>query len=180
MVGEPRVQLDELLPLVYDDLREFASRELRGERPGHTLQTTALVHEAYVRMARLNQINWNHRDDVLRAAIGVMRRVLIDFARARNAKKRDRSRIELATPTETIADEAAEPSFDLLALDDALEKLREIDVAKAEVVELKYFGGQTNDETARILGISLATVKRHWAFSRAWLYRELDGEALAD
>ncbi len=174
VAGESRVQLDEILPLVYDDLRKFASSQLRGERLGHTLQTTALVHEAYVRMSRLQQIDWRNGDDVLRAAIGVMRRVLIDCARARNTLKRNGRPVSLESPEQVVSDKSLEPQFDLLALDEALEKLQELDPEKAAVVELKYFGGQTNQETARILGVSLATVKRHWTFSRAWLFRELD------
>ena len=178
--GESRIQLDDILPLVYDDLRKFASSQLRGERVGHTLQTTALVHEAYVRMARLDQIDWRNRDDVLRAAIGVMRRVLIDCARARNTLKRNGRPLALDSPEEVVADAMQEPQYDLLALDEALDKLQQVDSEKAAVVELKYFGGQTNRETARILGVSLATVKRHWTFSRAWLFRELDASDQTD
>ena len=173
LVTESRIQLDEILPLVYSDLRDFASQQLRGERQGHTLQTTALVHEAYVRMARLREINWRNQDDVLRAAIGVMRRVLIDWARSRKARKRDAGKMSLNCPIDNVADQSS-PTFDLLALDEALERLREIDSAKAEVVELRYFGGQTIEETARILDLSPATVKRHWSFAKAWLFRELN------
>lgn len=174
VINHRRLQLDELLPLVYDDLRNYASHALQNERSGHTLQTTALVHEAYVRLARLKEIDWEKKGDVLRASVGIMRRVLIDFARAKKAKKRDVGHLLLMCPKEGFSEAVMPPSFDLLALDEALKKLRVFDQAKADVVELRYFGGQTLQDVADILDVSLATVKRHWAFAKAWLFRELN------
>lgn len=165
--------LDELMTIVYEQLRNSASKALEQENAGHTLQTTALVHEAYLRLAELNQIDWENEDHVLRAAAGVMRRVLIDFARKRKAKKRDHSQLILSCPSGMFAEHQLPPDMDVLALDDALTTLRDLDPLKAELVELRYFGGQTLEDVGRILGISLSTVKRHWTFSRAWLHREL-------
>ena len=165
--------LNDLLPHVYDELRQVASNELRGERTGHTLRTTALVHEAYLRLAKLNQIQLRNRDEILKAAVGVMRRVLIDHARMRKTKKRDSKQLALISPGDGFSETVNPPSFDLLSLNDALERFAKISPLKAEVVELRYFGGQSLDEISRLLGISTATVKRYWIFARAWLYREL-------
>lgn len=170
---EDRDELDALMMIVYEQLRKSASRALEKENVGHTLQTTALVHEAYLRLAELNQIDWENEDHVLKAAAGVMRRVLIDFARKRKAKKRDQSQLLLSCPVGMFAEHQLPPDLDVLALDDALTKLRAFDSLKAELVELRYFGGQNLEDVGRILGVSLSTVKRHWAFSRAWLFREL-------
>lgn len=171
-----REQLDILLPHVYDELRLCASRALAGERIDHTLQTTALVHEAYVRLARLREIDWKSENDVLRAAVGIMRRVLIDFARAKNAKKRDGKNLSVIPPSDDFQDATMpEMTFDLLALDEALTKLRQFDERKAEIVELRYFGGQCIESVASLLGISNATVKRDWAITKAWMHRELNG-----
>ncbi|MFK7768386.1 MAG: ECF-type sigma factor [Mariniblastus sp.] len=174
MAFEKRINLDELMSLVYDDLRQFASSALRNERPGHTLQTTALVHETYLRLAGIREIDWKDKDDVLRAAIGVMRRVLIDCARQKNALKRDVQHLQLTCPTGKFSDAIKPPDFDLLALDEALLRLRDVDPVKAEIVELRYFGGQKLEDVSRITELSLATVKRHWTFAKAWLFRELD------
>ncbi len=169
-----RDQLDELLPMVYDDLRAVASKALQQERTGHTLQTTALVHEAYLRLAKLREIDWENKDDVLRAAVGIMKRVLIDCARAKKTQKRDASQIAISCPVGEFENKILPPAFDLLALDEALEKLKENDIRKAEIVDLRYFGGQSIESVARILNISEATVKRDWAFAKAWLFRELN------
>ncbi len=169
-------ELNDLLPVVYDELRHVASVELRGERQGHTLRTTALVHEAYLRLARLNHVQLQNRDEILKAAIGIMRRVLIDHARMKKSKKRDNSQIMLTGPGQGFSEAVEAPSFDLLALNDALERLQQFAPEKAEVVELRYFGGQSLDEIARLLGVSSATVKRHWTFAKAWLFRELSVE----
>ncbi len=174
MTFEKRTDLDELMSVVYDELRQFASSALRNERPGHTLQTTALVHEAYLRLAEIREIDWKNKDDVLRAAIGVMRRVLIDCARQKKAKKRDSQQLQLGCPVGKFSDEIKPPDFDLLALNDALVRLRDVDPAKAEIVELRYFGGQKLEDVSRITELSLATVKRHWTFAKAWLFRELE------
>ncbi len=169
----PRVRLDEILPLVYDDLRRYASKALDRERQDHTLQTTDLVHEAFVRLANINRINWSDQDHLLRAAVGAMRRVLIDYARAKQTQKRDPGRNNLL-PTghfDGIVDPP--PDVDLLALDEAISKLHQFDARKAEIIELRFFGGQDIDSVARILGISATTVKRDWALAKAWLSREL-------
>ena len=172
-----RIRLDAILPLVYEELRSCASRALSNERHNHTFQTTELVHETYVRLANLNEIDWDDNKDVLRAAVAVMRRVLIDYARARNAKKRDGGQILLSCSGEMYRDPASEPQpIDLLTLDVVLEKLRAIDTRKADIVELRDFGGQTIEDVAGLLGVSIATVKREWTFTRAWLHRELAGD----
>lgn len=170
---EDRDKLDGLVMIVYEKLRKSASRTLEQEKVGHTLQTTALVHEAYLRLAELDQIDWANENQVLRTAVGVMRRVLIDFARKRKAKKRDPSQLLVSCPAGIFAEQQLPPDLDVLALDEALIKLRKQDPLKAELIELRYFGGQNLEDVGQILGISLSTVKRHWAFSRAWLQREL-------
>ena len=175
---ECRFDLDAILPLVYDELRSCASRALSNERSDHTLQSTELVHEAYVRLAGLKEIDWNDKRDILRAAVGVMRRVLIDHARSRNSQKRGGGNLMLSCADELVpAKDDEQETIDLIALDEALEKLGGIDQQKAEIVELRYFGGQTVDEIAGVIGISPATVKRHWTFTKAWLHRELAGDA---
>lgn len=171
---EKRINLDELMAIVYDDLRQFASSALRNERAGHTLQTTALVHETYLRLAGLKEIDWKNKDDVLRASIAVMRRVLIDCARQKNAQKRNPLQLQLGCPSDKFSNESNPPDLDLLALDEALTKLRGVDSVKADIVELRYFGGQKLSEISRITELSLATVKRQWTFAKAWLFRELD------
>lgn len=171
---EKRINLDELMGIVYDDLRQLASSALVNERAGHTLQTTALVHETYLRLAGLREIDWKNKDDVLRASIGVMRRVLIDCARSKNAKKRDPKQLQLGCPNDKFKNESDPPSLELIALDEALTKLRDVDQVKADIVELRFFGGQNLNEISRITELSLATVKRHWTFAKAWLFRELD------
>ncbi len=169
-----REHLDRVLPIVYDQLRELASKAMSRERQGHTLQTTELVHETYMRLARLECIDWQSRDDLVRVAVAVMRRVLVDHARAVNAQKRVPRRLRLAVPVDEVPPADDHPSdFDLLALDLALESLREHDARKAAVVELKTFGGQSNEEVAKLMKISIATVKRDWVFACAWLKREL-------
>ena len=169
-----RFRLDEMLPVVYDELRKYAHRVLDDERDSHSFQTTELVHETYVRLAKINQIEWTNQDHVLRASIGVMRRVLIDYARSHNAKKRNPEQLMLRCPNSGF-DESVEPppEIDLIALDEALKKLAEFDARKAEVVELRYFGGQDIATIARLLDISKATVKRDWTMAKSWLHREL-------
>ncbi len=172
-----RIQLDKILPLVYEELRGCASRALSNERKDHTFQTTELVHEAYVRLAKLREIDWHDKHDVMRAAVGVMRRVLIDHARAHRAQKRNSGRVMIDCPVDRLEKKVNSPEpIDLVALDSVLEKLRELDERKAEIVELRYFGGLTIENVSEVLSISVATVKRDWAFTRAWLHRELAGE----
>ena len=178
-IPKPRSELDSIFPRVYDELRRFASQTLQNERQDHTFQTTELVHETYVRLARLNEIKWTNQDHIVRAAVGVMRRVLIDYARARGAKKRDVEQLFLNCPSQGFSESVDDtPAIDLLALDEALRKLHKLDDRKTEIVELRYFGGQNIESVARILGISTATVKRDWALAKAWLFRELSEDTI--
>jgi RNA polymerase sigma factor (TIGR02999 family) len=162
--------LQALLPLVYVELRRLARHHLRGERGDHTLQSTALVHEAYLRLVKPGSLQLDNRRHFFALASQIMREILVDHARSRRAAKRDGgSRLTL--------DEAAELSkskcVDLLALDDALNKLSALSPRQSRVVELKFFGGLSIEETAEFLGASSATVEREWAAARAWLYREI-------
>jgi RNA polymerase sigma factor (TIGR02999 family) len=176
----PRDQLDEILPQVYRELHRCASRALDGERDNHSFQTTELIHETYVRLAKLDRIEWANKDHVIRAAVCVMRHVLIDYARARNARKRDEGQLQLHAPTRGFSGQVdSTPDLELLALDDALKKLANFDERKAHIVELRYFGGQHLEDIARILSVSVGTVKRDWALARAWLLRELGGASAA-
>ena len=172
MSGGDRQSLDSLLPVVYQELRRLAAAYIRNEKPGQTLQPTALVHEAYLRLMKDRPERWQNRAHFCAIAAHSMRQILIERARARNAQKRwgDKARVTL--------DEAlvhgGEPSVDLLALDAALERLAALDPEQARIVELRFFGGLTVEETADELGVSPATVKRHWTVARAWLARELE------
>jgi RNA polymerase sigma factor (TIGR02999 family) len=170
--GEPGA-IDRLAPLVYDELRRQARLQLRGERAGHTLQPTALVHEAFLRLVGQSRAQWQNREQFFAVASRAMRRVLVDHARARMAAKRGDGQ------TFVVLDDArapsAPPGVDALALDQALDRLAGIDPRQARVVELRYFGGLTAPETAAALDVSLATVNRDWAMARAWLFREIGG-----
>jgi RNA polymerase sigma factor (TIGR02999 family) len=163
----------ELMPLVYDELRRLAAGYLRHERPGQTLQATALVHEAFVRLSAERGQPWQNRTHFLAIAALSMRQILVQRARARQAEKRgaDPERIELDDAL--IADRGGD-RIDIIELDSALERLAAFDAQQAKIVELRYFGGLTVEETADALGISPATVKRHWTLARAWLQRELE------
>jgi RNA polymerase sigma factor (TIGR02999 family) len=162
--------LDQLVPLVYDELRRLAQHYLRRERPGHTLQTSALVNEAFLRLID-QQVSWQNRAHFFGVSARLMRRVLVDYARERRTEKRggEQMRLEL----DEALDIAEARDADLIALDDALNSLAEIDPQQSRVVELRYFGGLTIAETAEALGISTATVEREWNMARAWLRREL-------
>jgi RNA polymerase sigma factor (TIGR02999 family) len=163
--------VDDLLPAVYDELRRLASAYLRRERPGQTLQPTALVHEAYLRLMKDRPGRWQNRAHFCAIAAHSMRQILIDRARARNAQKRGGGEARLTLDEGLIA--GPQTSVDIVALDDALERLAAIDAEQARLVELRFFGGLTIEETAEAMNISPATVKRHWAVARAWLAREL-------
>jgi RNA polymerase sigma factor (TIGR02999 family) len=166
-----RDAVDQLLPLIYGELKRLAGSYLRRERSGHTLQPTALVHEAYLKLVDINQVNWQNRAHFLGVAANQMRRILIDYARQHNAEKRG-NEFQIVALDENI-DKAAEQSLELMALDDALNELAKMDPVKAKIVELRYFGGLTSEETAEVLGVSPITVKRHWRMTKAWLYGEL-------
>jgi RNA polymerase sigma-70 factor, ECF subfamily len=172
--GDPKA-VSELMPLVYDELRRLAASYIRRERPGQTLQATALVHEAYVRLIGEKAQHWQNRTHFLAIAALSMRQILVQRARARKAAKRggDPERITLDEQLLPAGGPSAQ-EIDLVALDAALEKLAALDARQAKVVELRYFGGLGVEEVAEVLGISPATVKRDWTLARAWLKRELD------
>jgi RNA polymerase sigma-70 factor (ECF subfamily) len=166
---------DALMPQVYDELRRLAANYMRHERPGQTLQATALVHEAFLRLSKEKNQPWKNRTHFLAIAALSMRQILVQRARARNAEKRGGGADKIALDESVIADRAptTPEGVDVLALDAALEKLAALDPQQAKIVELRYFGGLTVDEAAEALEISPATVKRHWTVARAWLHKEL-------
>jgi RNA polymerase sigma factor (TIGR02999 family) len=169
---------DQLLPLVYDELRRLAARRLAQERPGQTLQPTALVNEAYLRLVGpAEDRRWDSRGHFFAAAAEAMRRILVENARRKRRLKRggDRRRIDL-DQLRPVADSAPD---DLLALDEALTRLAARDPRRAELVKLRFFAGLSMPEAARALGLSLATAERHWTFARTWLYAELSDEGVA-
>jgi RNA polymerase sigma factor (TIGR02999 family) len=163
--------LDRLLPLVYEELHRIAARYMRGERREHTMQTTALVNEAYMRLADYKRMQWQDRAHFFAVAAQAMRRILIDFARARRNRKRggDAERVSL---DEGIAP-TPDNSTDLLALNEALEQLEKMNARQARVVELRYFGGLDEKEVGHVLGIAPRTVRADWQLARAWLYKTL-------
>jgi RNA polymerase sigma factor (TIGR02999 family) len=169
--GEPQAAA-QLLPLVYDELRQLAAQKLAQERPGQTLEATALVHEAYLRLVGAGEDqHWDSRRHFFAAAAEAMRRILIDNARRKKSRKHggDWQRCDLDTDALVVP----EPNVDLLALDAALHRLAEHDPLKAKLVELRYFAGLTGDQAAAVLGISASSADRHWVYTRAWLRREL-------
>jgi RNA polymerase sigma factor (TIGR02999 family) len=168
-----RRALDRLTPLVHDELRRQAARYLRRERPGHTLQTTALINEAYLRLIDAKDVRWQSRAHFFAIAANLMRRVLVEHARRRDAGKRGGSQVRVQLD-EALA-VADETDVDVLAVDEALDRLAAVDPQQARVVELRFFGGLSVEETARALGVSPKTVKRDWSVARAWLRREIGG-----
>jgi RNA polymerase sigma-70 factor, ECF subfamily len=170
--------LDQLLPLVHDELRRVARRHMAGERAGHTLQPTALVNEAYLTLVDLKRIQWQNRAHFFAMAARLMRRVLMDAARVRGYQKRGGG-VERVTFIESRSP-AKEPEYELIALDDALETLAKLHERKSRVVELRYFAGLTVEETAEALGVSRLTVLRDWQFSKDWLKREIRRGAAPD
>ena len=167
--------LEALVPLIYKELRNLAHNFLYRERPGHTLQTTALVHEAYLKLIDQNDARWQNRAHFFAIAAQAMRRILIDSARKHAAAKRGGPQAELSL--DEVADIALEPDINLLKLDEALNELAKIDLRQSRIVELRYFGGLTIEETAEVISVSPATVKREWMMARAWLHQELtDGD----
>ena len=168
---QPDPAVNALLPLVYDELRRLAAAYLRRERPGQTIQATALVHEAYLRLLKDKPGRWQNRAHFCAIAAHSMRQILIERARARGALKRGGVQARVTLDEGLLA--ADSPHIDLLALDEALQRLEAIDPEQARLVELRFFGGLTIEEAAEAMNISAATVKRHWTIARAWLAREL-------
>jgi RNA polymerase sigma factor (TIGR02999 family) len=180
-------EIASLMPLVYDELRRIAARYVRGERPGQTLQATALVNEAFVRMAGERARHFNGRTHFLAIAALSMRQILIQRARARRAQKRGGAPARVTLDDQRVSPEAVQAGFappdqdrhrdiDVLALDEALRRLASIDAPLARVVELRYFGGLTIEEAAEATGVSPATVKRQWTIARVWLKRAMEGD----
>lgn len=176
--GAPEA-LDQVLPLVYSELRRIAHRQLAAEPTGHTLSTTALVHEAYLRFAREDRAEWSNRPQFFAIAARVMRRVLVDYARRHWAQRRGglgQQWVQLEEADDAGALAVASRADDLIALDEALERLAAVDERLGRVVECRFFGGLTEAETAVALGISQRTVARDWLMARGWLYRELQND----
>lgn len=169
--------LEELLPLIYNELRQLAHNFLYRERPGHTLQTTALVHEAYLKLIDQRDARWQNRSHFFAIAAQAMRRILIDSARRHAAMKRGGPQEKLSL--DEVPNVSIEPNLKLLALDEALNALAEVDPEQSRIVELRYFGGLTIDETAEVMKTSPATVKREWAMARAWLHQALTSNGAA-
>jgi RNA polymerase sigma factor (TIGR02999 family) len=173
--GGDRNALDALLPVIYGELRRQAERALRHESTGHTLQPTALVHEAYLRLVDQARVEWQNRAHFFGVAAQIIRRILVDHARSRRAAKRGGGAVQLTLgDADGQGSAGAEDHVDLLALHDALERLTALDARQGQLVELRYFGGLSIEETAAAMEISVATVKREWVVARAWLRRELE------
>lgn len=170
-----REALDALLPVVYEELRKQAARYLRHERVGHTLQTTALIHEAYLKLVDQKNVHWQNRAHFFGIAAQLMRRILVDHARAKKRTKRGGSDIRVSFNEANVM--APSQNLDIVALDEALARLSEIDEQQSRIVELRFFSGLTVEETAAVLAISPATVKRDWSMAKAWLHREISDEA---
>jgi RNA polymerase sigma factor (TIGR02999 family) len=162
---------DQLMPLVYAELHRLAHRHIRKERPGHTLQTSALVNEAFVRLVDQRDVQWQSRAHFFGIAAQMMRRILVDYARKRRFAKRGGNQLQVSLNEELVA--ATQRSAEVVLLDDALTQLAEIDERKSRVVELKFFGGLSIEETAEALGVSPGTVMRDWTLAKAWLRRAM-------
>ncbi len=164
--------LERLMPMVYDELRRLAHRYLAGERPGHTLQTTALVNEAYLRLIDSSRVRWQNRAHFFAVSAQLMRRILVDFARSRHKLKRGGDAVQVSFDEAAVI--SREPSADLIALDESLKALASFDERKSKVVELRFFGGLSVEETAEVLQVSPDTVMRDWSLAKVWLLRELE------
>lgn len=169
-----RAALDRLLPLIYDELRGLAASQLRRERPDHTLQATALVHEAYMRLVEQHSVDWRNRAHFFALAAEMMRRILVNHALQHHARKRGGHDTKLALD-EAINLAGEERPIDWLLLDDALKRLTALDPRQGRIVELRFFGGLTVEEVAEVLGVSEITVKREWRLAKAWLHQAMDG-----
>ena len=170
--GGDREALDRLVPFIYGELHRIAERQFRGERADNTLQPTALVNELYLRLIKQSGVNWQNRSQFFGICAKIMRQVLVDRARARNATKRGSGNYKLDLTDVGDVPEKTE-SLDLLALDQALDRLASFDEQQTRIVEMKFFGGLTIEEIAEAMGVSPATVKRDWALARAWLFLEI-------
>jgi RNA polymerase sigma factor (TIGR02999 family) len=164
--------LDRLMPLVQDELHRLAHRYMAGERPGHPLQTTALINEAYLRLIDSSRVRWQNRSHFFAVSAQLMRRILVDFARARDKLKRGGDAVQVSL--DEAMEIPLEPSADLIALDDALTTLATFDERKSKVIELRFFGGLSVEETAEVLKVSPVTVMRDWGLAKVWLLRELE------
>ena len=168
--------LNGLTPIVHDELRRLAHRYMRRERPGHTLQTTALVNEAYMRLVEYKRMKWQDRAHFFAVSSQVMRRILVDHARRHNVKRgAGVPHVSLEEVALVGGDRAADPGADFVALDDALNALGRLDPRKVQIIEMRFFGGLSVEETAEVLKVSPATVRRDWSIAKFWLYRELGG-----
>jgi RNA polymerase sigma factor (TIGR02999 family) len=163
--------LHELTPVIQHELHRLATRQMAGERPGHILQPTALVNEAYMRLVNWKEVQWQNRAHFFGTAAQIMRRVLVDMARTRDREKRGGRQVHVSLSE--AENEPAATRTDLMALDEAMKALELIDARKSQVVELRYFGGLSLEEAALVMNVSVATVRRDWNFARAWLFREL-------
>ena len=167
--------LEQLMPLVYGELHRLASAYLRRERPDHTLQSTALVHEAFMKLVNQNEVEWRNRAHFYGIAAHMIRRILVDYARSHHAEKRGSGAVKLALDEALGVPQKSE--LDLLGLNDALDRLAEMDPRQNRIVELRFFAGLSIEETAEVMQVSPATIKREWNSARAWLYRELSRAA---
>lgn len=165
--------LEALTPMVHEELHRLAARYMAGERPGHVLQATALVNEAYLRLVDWRDVRWQNRAHFFGVAAQIMRRILVDVARTRDRAKRGRGQIHVSLSE--AADVPSGQAIDLVALDDALKTLEALNPRQSRVVELRFFGGLSLEEAAHVLGVSVGTVRRDWSLAQAWLFRELGG-----
>jgi RNA polymerase sigma-70 factor, ECF subfamily len=173
-----KAALDKLTPLVHEELHRLAHRHMRLERPNHTLQTSALVNEAYVRLVDQRNLHWKNRAHFFSIASKLMRRILVDLARAHHRAKRGGGALQVSLDEAAIV--SRERAAELVALDEALTRLAAIDERKSKVVELRFFGGMSVEETAEALGVSPITIKRDWSTAKAWLYREIEKEPTSE
>jgi RNA polymerase sigma factor (TIGR02999 family) len=166
--------LEKLMPVLYKELHRMAHRYMRQERPGHTLQTTALIHEAFLRLMGWNNVRWQNRSHFFGVSAQLMRKILVDFARSRNYAKRGGGARVISL--ETTAGVPSEPARDILALDEALRRLATMDPRKGQIVELRFFGGLGLEETAEVLKVSSRTIRREWELAKVWLASEMRSE----
>jgi RNA polymerase sigma factor (TIGR02999 family) len=178
--GGSQAALDQLMPLVYGELHRLAGAYLRRERSNHTLQSTALVHEAFMRMVHQQDVQWKNRAHFFAIAAQMIRRILVDYARSQHAEKRGSGAVKLSLDEAMAVPLPSGTDIDLLGLNDALDHLTEMDERQSRIVELRFFAGLSIEETAEVLQLSPATIKREWQTARAWLFREMTRNALAE